>query len=157
MADACCGNASRETDSVVNPIGHLGEGVSAYLDGELGTAERREALAHVAGCEVCRQELEDMMMIRARLRSLPMVELPAELGAATPRLRPIYRRPRFVVGAAAAAVAAVLAAATLLAPRDILVSVDDFAQTFGARGSLDTNSPVRVIQPADLNTESESG
>lgn len=140
----------------MNPVGHLGEGISAYLDGELGTSERREAVAHVAGCEVCRQELDDMMMIRARLRSLPMLELPAGLGAATAITRPIYRRTRFLVGAAAAAVAVVLAAATLSAPRDILVSVDDFAQTFGARSSLDTNFSVRLIPPADLNTAGQN-
>jgi anti-sigma factor RsiW len=130
---------------------HLGETVSAYLDGELTAEERRAAVAHVAGCEECRQELDDMMSVRAQLRAMPMLELPAELGPPEPVVRRLYRRPRVVVGAAAAAVAVVVTAATLSAPNRVVISADEFAQSYGARASLDPNSSVRIIQPADLN------
>lgn len=143
----------------MNPPGHLGEAISAYLDGELDTAERREAEAHVAGCEVCRQDLDDIMVIRARLRSLPMRELPHDLTVASHRVVPIYRRHRFVASAAAA-VAVVLAIATLTAPRDAVFALSDneFAATYGARASLDPTFGSRVIPPAPLSaTNSQNG
>jgi anti-sigma factor RsiW len=133
----------------MNLMGHLGESISGYLDGELDGSERRRAEAHIAGCEVCRQDLEDMVMIRARLRSLPMLELPTDLTEARAKTRPIYRWPRFFVGAAAAAVAALVAFATIF-PEDAVFALSDdtFAASYRARASLDPTFTGRPISPA---------
>ena len=71
---------------------HLGEVVSGYLDGELTPLERRRAESHLAGCDLCRDELTDMMFVRARLRALPMLELPSQVTSPAPGVAPIYRR-----------------------------------------------------------------
>ena len=57
---------------------HLGDVVSAYLDGQLSASDRYRAESHLAGCDRCRDQLTDMMFVRARLRALPILELPAE-------------------------------------------------------------------------------
>ncbi|MGH8928886.1 MAG: anti-sigma factor family protein [Acidimicrobiia bacterium] len=129
--------------------GHLGELVSAYLDGELSVRERSQAEAHLAGCDFCRDELNDMMVVRARLRALPMHEAPAELTGRVPTADPLYRRPRFLVGAAAAAVALFLALASATAGREVVVTLsgDEFFTSFRARASLDPNFTSRLIPP----------
>jgi anti-sigma factor RsiW len=125
---------------------HLGEAISAYLDGELKTPELGKVSGHLAGCDVCRDELDSMMEVRARLRSLPTLELPAGILDAEPKARPLHRRPRVLVGAAAAVAAILLAVATITAPRDVVGLTDsDFFQSYRARQSLDPNSTGRLI------------
>lgn len=136
-------------------MGHLGEGISAYLDGELDSVERRQVEGHLPGCERCRQELEDLMIVRARLRSMPMLDIPN----LPPGLRPhrdfdkqpraIYRRPKFILGAAAAAVAVLVAFATITAPRDAVFTLSDdtFAASYRARASLDPSFTGRPMSP----------
>lgn len=53
------------------PEGHLGDRLSAYLDGELSTAEQRQVSDHVVGCEQCRGELHDLDRARTAVRALP--------------------------------------------------------------------------------------
>jgi anti-sigma factor RsiW len=55
----------------VLPIGHLGELLSAYLDGELSTAEQRKVSDHVISCAQCRDELHDLDSARIAIRALP--------------------------------------------------------------------------------------
>ena len=125
---------------------HLGEVVSAYLDGELPPIERRRAESHLAGCDLCREELTDMMFVRARLRAMPMLELPADLARKAPAVAPIYRRVRVLVGAAAAAVAMVMALAAAASPGDVVaLSGDEFSMSYRARGSLDQNQTGRLV------------
>jgi len=125
---------------------HLGEGVSAYLDGELPALERHRAEAHLAGCDVCRDELSDMMFVRARLRAIPMLELPLQLTVRPAAAKRIYRRPRVLVGAAAATVATVLAFAAITAPGEVVaLSGDDFSISYRARASLDQNQTGRLV------------
>lgn len=125
---------------------HLGEVVSAYLDGELPALERRRAESHLAGCDVCRDELTDMMFVRARLRAIPMLELPYELTSPSPVPTPIFRRARLLVGAAAAAVTMVLALAAMASPGDVVaLSGNEFSMSFRARASLDQNQTGRLV------------
>jgi anti-sigma factor RsiW len=139
-------------------LSHLGEIVSAYLDGELSGVERREADSHLAGCDLCREELAGMAAIRARLRALPMLELPVELAGAARTVRPLYRRPRVLVGAAAAAMATVLALATLTAPDDVVtLAGDEFVSSFRARASLDQSYTSRLIAIEGLTTSTPGG
>lgn len=127
-------------------VPHLGEVVSAYLDGELPPAERRRAESHLAGCDFCRDELTDMMFVRARLRALPMLELPPEMRRKAPATTPIYRRARLLVGAAAAAVTMVLALAAMASPGEVVaLSGNELSLTYRARASLDQNQTGRLV------------
>jgi anti-sigma factor RsiW len=60
---------------------HLGDRAAALVDGELDPAGRDQALAHLAGCEVCRLEVEGQRRLKAALRSLPPVPAPDGLNA----------------------------------------------------------------------------
>lgn len=49
---------------------HLGERLSALVDGELGTAEHERALIHLAKCEPCRVEADMTRRLKRRLTGL---------------------------------------------------------------------------------------
>jgi anti-sigma factor RsiW len=103
--------------------GHLGDLLSALLDGELEYTEAAAARAHLQGCPFCRAELEAAGGARDLVRALPMMEMPADLldavvgdvapvvsiGAArrASRMRPLTA----LAGVAAAAALVVLAVA----------------------------------------------
>jgi anti-sigma factor RsiW len=63
---------------------HLGDRLSALVDGELDGAERDRAHAHLASCEQCRVEAAELRALKQRLRGL-MSGAPAE-AAMTRRL-----------------------------------------------------------------------
>ena len=65
-------------------MSHLGDRLSALVDGELGGAERDRALAHLAACEQCRTEATELRALKRKLRGL-MDGAPAE-AAMTSRL-----------------------------------------------------------------------
>ena len=46
-------------------MSHLGDRVSALVDGELSHEERERALAHLAGCLACRTEIEAERAVKA--------------------------------------------------------------------------------------------
>jgi hypothetical protein len=46
---------------------HLGDRIAALVDGELDHESRDRALAHVAGCDVCRAELESQRAVKELL------------------------------------------------------------------------------------------
>jgi len=98
--------------------GHLGDKLSALLDGELDYAEAAAARAHLQGCPFCRAELDATADTRALLRALPVVEMPADLiGSILDQSAPVVsiaaaRRARHM--RPLAAVAGVAAAAALV-------------------------------------------
>ncbi|MEP7026453.1 MAG: anti-sigma factor [Actinomycetota bacterium] len=49
---------------------HLGQRLSALIDGELGDVERDRVLVHLAGCEPCCQEASALRMLKRRMNSL---------------------------------------------------------------------------------------
>jgi anti-sigma factor RsiW len=51
-------------------VSHLGERISALVDGELDHDERDRALAHLATCGQCRAEADAQRRLKQRLRSL---------------------------------------------------------------------------------------
>lgn len=61
------------------PGGHLGEQLSAFLDGELTTGEVPVITDHLRTCTDCRHELADLDKSRIAVRSLPGLEPPAFL------------------------------------------------------------------------------
>lgn len=126
-------------------MSHLDQLLSVYLDGETTRPESIRVETHLSDCLECRRRLRDLNQARSALRSLPMLELPAGLvpfEKAPPRsARPVW------IGAAAAAVAAVIAVATLN-PGPEPIDLSDISRQIGARASLDTGvSPLRVVVP----------
>jgi len=65
-------------------VSHLGDLLSALVDGELNGAELDRAHAHLAGCERCRTEAAELRALKKKLRTL-MTKAPAE-AAMTSRL-----------------------------------------------------------------------
>jgi anti-sigma factor RsiW len=123
--------------------------ISAYLDGELTRVEASELFTHMGSCGKCVAEMEGMQKVRTAIRSLPLIELPPGLlGDAEPVVVPLRRNRGFLVGAAAAGVAVVIAVASLLTPEPSALSVDDLNSRFGARVSLDPAfGPAKVVVP----------
>lgn len=81
-------------------MSHLGERITALVDGELGHDERDRVLAHLAGCDQCRAEAEAHRRLKRRLGSLgdapPSPDLLTRLyamgepgGPIPPRARPM--------------------------------------------------------------------
>ena len=56
--------------------GHLGDALSALLDGELPRPQEEAARAHLAACPACTEELLAVRQARAWVRALPPVEPP---------------------------------------------------------------------------------
>jgi anti-sigma factor RsiW len=128
---------------------HPEEAISAYLDGELHGSELQGLLRHLGECGRCSAELEEIQVVRAAVRSLPVLEVPDDL---LPEMGhtviPIREKPAVWLGAAAAVVAAVIAVATLFTPEPPSVSVEDLNSRFAARVSLDPAfGPAKVIVP----------
>jgi anti-sigma factor RsiW len=65
-------------------MSHLGDRLSALVDGELDGAELDRAHSHLAGCEQCRTEAVELRVLKQKLRAL-MTGAPAE-AAMTKRL-----------------------------------------------------------------------
>jgi anti-sigma factor RsiW len=49
---------------------HLGQRLTALVDGELGHAERDKALVHLAACDQCRAEADALRALKRRLRAM---------------------------------------------------------------------------------------
>jgi anti-sigma factor RsiW len=60
-------------------MSHLGNRLSALIDGELSAAERDRVHAHLAGCEACRAEANDLRALKRRIRDLDDVHPSAAL------------------------------------------------------------------------------
>ena len=119
------------------PGGHLGEQLSAYLDGELVTEEIPVVSAHLDGCPDCRRELGDLDRSRTAVRALPGVEPPVFLA---PRIEEKRSRRglRTAVALAAGAAAVSLAfAVTPLGDSDepAAVSITELGSRHTARAS----------------------
>ena len=56
--------------------GHLGDALSALLDGELPVTQETAARAHIAGCPACAHELLAVTQARSWVRALPPVDPP---------------------------------------------------------------------------------
>ena len=102
--------------------GHLGDGLSALLDGELTGPATEAARVHLAACPACSEELAVVAQARSWLRSLPPVEPPAAFyeRATAPRsgtVLPLDRR-RVGVAVLAATAAASLAFLGLASPQE---------------------------------------
>ena len=60
-------------------MSHLGEHISALIDGELTGAERDRAHEHLAGCAECRAEAAELRELKRELRGLAATPTDADL------------------------------------------------------------------------------
>jgi anti-sigma factor RsiW len=58
---------------------HLGERLTALVDGELGHDERDRALVHLAACDQCRADADALRALKRRLRAVADVVPPEGL------------------------------------------------------------------------------
>lgn len=99
---------------------HLGDALSALLDGELSMAQQETARAHLARCPECTEELSAVGQARSWVRGLPQVDPPFGfyeriLGdRPLPGITPFGARPGLRRRAGVAAFGAAAAAVTVL-------------------------------------------
>ncbi|HEY7469578.1 MAG TPA: zf-HC2 domain-containing protein [Acidimicrobiia bacterium] len=136
-------------------MNHPGELISAYLDGELTRPEIDQLFDHLSACGRCAAEMQGMQSVRSAVRSLPLLELPAGLvPEADAEVVPLRRNRGFLVGAAAAIVALVIAVAAIVTPSTAAISVEELSSRYGARASLDPAfGPAKVIVPQLMDLE----
>lgn len=119
---------------------HLGELLSAYLDGETGDDEALIVARHLAGCDSCRLDCQALGSVRRHVRGLPVLDLPTSLvaGDRLPASPPASGRRGRLVAAGAAAVAAVVVGVTVTtAPRPTAVTPQELSAPFAARASAE--------------------
>lgn len=138
---------------------HLGDLLSAYLDGEATRTESQQVVEHLQACDRCRSEMEDVHLARSAVRGLPAFEIPAEVldavdGQPLADVVPLRRRPVRIAAAAAVAVLVVFVSlATLFAPQPTSLTVDDIINEFGAVTEFDAVPvPTKgvVTEPAEV-------
>lgn len=136
-----------EVPAALLPDGHLGDRLSAYLDGELVTLEHRRVTRHLGECADCRAELQDLDRARIAIRSLPGVE--ATMTTEIPVVPLAHRRRRRIIagGFGAAAAAALLVGLSVGGGDDPVFTLDDLATRHVARASVE---PGFAVLPAAM-------
>lgn len=92
------------------PDTHLGEQLSAYIDGQLDTTEHQFVISHLEFCTDCRLELHELDAARTAIRSLPGLEPPEFIAVHRERIE----RERWTTRRVAAAGVGIAAAAAIL-------------------------------------------
>lgn len=130
---------------------HLREELDLLIDGRLAPGRRSHVGAHLAGCAICRRELEALRSVKAAVRDrVPEQEMPDALSARViaaldqvdRESRPRKARVSRIVGRAALGfglAATIVAVLLLRASRDdfIKAAVEDLAQVRAAALSMD--------------------
>lgn len=131
------------------PTGHLSEELSAYLDGELATAELPIVTTHLDTCGDCRRELADLDRSRIAVRALPGVEPPAFLAVKREARESKRRRwiPAAMVGGAAAVALVVTLAGTGDDHTPASVDVAEFQTRHSAVASVPSAVAVEASTP----------
>jgi hypothetical protein len=99
---------------------HLGERLSALLDGELPESELAEAHVHLRECAACAKALEELAAVDALAREVPVEAPPGYFDALPGRIRTRLRerrKPRVAPAAVWAAAAAAVVMVAVVAPR----------------------------------------
>ncbi len=135
-----------EVPAALLPDGHLGDRLSAYLDGELVTLEHRRVTNHIVDCADCRVELQELDRARIAVRSLPGVE--TTVTAEIPATVVPHRRRRIIAGGiGAAAAAALLVGLAVGGGDDPVFILNDLATRHIARASAE---PGFAVLPASI-------
>jgi anti-sigma factor RsiW len=129
---------------------HLGDSLSAYLDGELDTSSVSNVTHHLAACGACRDQLQELDAARTAIRALPRLDLPIDVGTGTAGFSP-HRLRRPIAIAVAAAVTATLGISMMRSEPVAPLDLDNLATRHNARVSVE--SSFSVI-PASLTTGS---
>lgn len=130
------------------PESHYGDRLSAYLDGELSTAEMRTVAEHVMACSECREELHTLDRARIAIRALPGVEPPEilDLRRDVEDARRRIRTGRLaVVAGGVAAALLLLASLSVAGPEAPQVDLADLGDRHVARASA--TSGFSVLPP----------
>lgn len=118
------------------PDGHLGDRLSAYLDGELVTLEHRRVTRHLVDCSDCRVGLQELDRARIAVRSLPGVDVTTT--GEVPAVPVVRHRRRVIAGGiGAAAAAALLVGLTVGNSDQPAFSLDDLGSRHVARASAE--------------------
>jgi anti-sigma factor RsiW len=120
---------------------HLGDSLSALLDGELSRPHEEAARAHLAVCPDCAEELVAVQQARSWVRGLPPVDPPFGFYERILRGAPLMPRSAFRRRAVTAALGAAAAAATVLgvgspSPRPVSPSVAQLVEAHAAGASV---------------------
>ncbi len=96
---------------------HLGDLLSAYLDGELAPDEHNQVVSHLAACDRCQLDLRELHDTRAAVRGLPTLEAPTWLLVESVNDASARRHPvRIAAAVAAALLISTAGVATWLSP-----------------------------------------
>lgn len=106
------------------PDTHPGEQLSAYLDGQLNTAEHDFVISHLEFCTDCRLELHELDSARTAIRSLPGLDPPEFLSVHLERVRRERWSRRRVVAAGIGIAAAAAVAFSMLTPSQQMIDLD---------------------------------
>ena len=125
---------------------HLGDALSAWLDGELPAAQQEVVRAHLDGCPGCAEELAAVDQARRWVRSLPPVEAPFGFyermlldrgqNAAAMAARPSVRRRAGLAALGAAAAAATVLGVGSPSPRSVSPSVPRLVEAHATSASV---------------------
>ena len=136
---------------------HLGELLSAQLDGELTEAEAAEVEAHLASCGECRAELEATSAVRTAVRAAPAIDPPFGFYERMVRRKTsparAWRAGAAVVGIAAAWILVVGLVSDPRASREA-PPVDAVRSTLAASGSTAATADPKsaeIALPAQIN------
>jgi anti-sigma factor RsiW len=131
--------------------GHPDDELSAYLDGELPTAEIEALSGHLSGCAECRRRLQEVDAARTAIRALPRLEPLVREGTEASAVTAVTAaRSRHRVGlgvAITAGAAAVVTAFTLTrGPAPTMIDPGDLASRHGARSAVDPGLSLPVFE-----------
>lgn len=124
-----------------------------YIDDALPSDQRSMLVAHVTGCDSCRQQLDELMRLRENLRNMPIKPPPGDFAdRILCTARQNYTRRRlgmFATGAAAAALFIMLAAALMQMTADndadsIAIQMVEMTVLEQRTISLAFNSPAEI-------------
>lgn len=132
---------------------HLGELLSAHLDGELSLLEARLVAGHLEVCGTCRVEFDDLAAARTAVRMLPALELPESVAEVIGG--DMHRASRWSgkwLGAVAVLVATVVVSSMIIVdePDPMPVSASDLGAFYVARVSVQ-----RELAPAPRFVDAE--
>jgi len=141
---------------------HPAERLSAFLDGELSTADRAQVESHLRECPACAHELEELAAVDAFAREVPVPapdgyfeDLPARVRARVRRPARIPRPALWAVAAAAAVMAVVVTHVVLQHERSVVAPAAPAVPQGPAPATLAASiapAPPSFAQPADAGS-----